>query len=102
MKRHSSHSCPLDDRAQCHPVITSDHLDHCAAEDLIISFVPVLAYIVHFSWLIVHDVLFRVKYFFMAVSRHPPSLRSRLRLSVTLQRAVPAHPRRTKPIGTCP
>src|SRR5690242_11960476 len=63
MKRHSSHSYPLDDRAQCHPAITPEHLDHCAAEALIISIMPVLAHIVHFSWLIVHDVLFRSEVF---------------------------------------
>src|SRR6266850_3631176 len=101
MNRHSSRSCPLDDRAQCHPAITSEHLDHCAAEDLI-SFMPVLPHIVHFSCLIVHDVLSRVKYFFLAVSVHPLSRCSRPHLGVRLQRTVSTHPRRAEPMVGCP
>ena len=35
MKRHSRRSCPLDERAQGHPSITCDYLDHWAAEDIV-------------------------------------------------------------------
>ena len=49
--------------------MTCDYLDHWAAED-IVFYILVTYYIVHFLHLIVHNVLFGVQHFFVAVFGH--------------------------------